>query len=243
MLKHLDKSACVRFGKTEDIYLAFPNVLKKLIECEHFGKILDVGGGSNPLLTVEYVLENHLDYTVLDVSADELAKAPKRYKTIVEDIGIRGLRLPMSYDFVFSRFVAEHVKNARQFHENIYAALRPGGMAIHFFPTIYALPFLLNMLLPERLGVFFLPGYRRRHGKFPAYYKWCSGPTEKAIRRLEFIGYDVIEYCGYFGHGYYDGIPLVRNLQGFVKEFLVKHPVPCLTSFASVIVRRQQQPL
>lgn len=243
MLKHPDTSECIRFGKTENVYSAFPNILKRLIEGESFKHILDVGGGSNPLLAVEYVLENNLDYTVLDVSADELTKAPKQYKTIVKDIAAHGLRLPMSYDFIFSRFVAEHVKDARQFHENIYAALRPGGMAIHFFPTIYALPFLLNMILPERLGVFLLPGYRRRHGKFPAYYRWCIGPTDKAVQRLRVIGYDVIEYCGYYGHGYYDGIPLVRNLQGLLKELLVRYPVPCLTSFACVILRRRQRPV
>ena len=220
------------------MYSEFPNVLRDKIERHSLKVILDVGGGAEPMLPVEYVVTNGLDYTVLDVSSDELALAPREYHKVLTDMAAPRVSFPKAYDFVFSRFVAEHVTDARQFHANVFKALRPGGLVMHFFPTMFALPFLVNKLVPERLGAYLLPRYRRQRGKFPAYYRWCVGPSSKAVARLQAMGYEVLEYSGFFGHGYYDRMPLMREVQGMVKEYLVKNPVSYFTSFAWVVLRR-----
>ena len=42
---------------------------------------------------------------------------------------------------VFSSLTCPHCAN---FHENIYESLKPGGYAVHIFPTLYTIPFIIN---------------------------------------------------------------------------------------------------
>jgi SAM-dependent methyltransferase len=230
----------VRFGRTEDAYDGFSTLLKDVIDNFDCRQILDVGGGAQPQLSEAELAVGSLDYTVMDISEAELAHAPDTYKKVVMDIAGDMVSCVGRYDLVFSRFVAEHVKNANRLHSNVLALLKPGGIAIHFFPTLFALPFLVNKLLPEWLTVRFLSKQRQARGKFAAYYRWCVGPTQCALRRYERLGYEVLEYAGFFGHGYYDGLPILRRIHGIARTFLLRHPVACLTSFAWVVLRKPE---
>jgi hypothetical protein len=113
---------------------------------------------------------------------------------------------------------------------------------VHYFPTLYALPFLVNMLIPEWFSSFLLdkilPRDRYQLGKFPAYYSWCYGPIPKMIIMLTDIGYEIVEYKGIIGSIYYKRIPILRDLHKLYMDYLVKHPNPYLTSFAQVILRK-----
>jgi 2-polyprenyl-3-methyl-5-hydroxy-6-metoxy-1,4-benzoquinol methylase len=76
---------------------------------------------------------------------------------------------------VFSKMLCEHLPDARTFHENCLRLLKPGGRAVHFFPTLYTLPFVANRLIPEEFARAVLrriqPGRidDPKHEKFPAY--------------------------------------------------------------------------
>ncbi len=140
--------------------------------------------------------------------------------------------------------VNEHVDDGERYYRNIFAALRPGGVTAHCFSTLYALPFLANRLLPEgltsRLLDLFNPRDRYRQDKFPAHYSWSRGPSRRSIRRLRRLGYEVVEYRGYFGHPYYDRPALkpLRALEDAKAAWLCRHPIPALTSYAVVILRK-----
>lgn len=177
----------------------------------------------------------------MDISATELAKAPDCYEKIVADICSRQL------NFIFSRMLAEHVKDGAAFHGNVYRLLAPGGAAFHFFPTMWAPPFVLNRLLPERLGAailhFIQSGRERggRIGKFPAYYSWCRGPTLSQIARLKLLGYSVESYVGFFGHrGYYTKFPVLLKFHDSIVRWLLAHPKPWLTSFAYLTLAKSK---
>jgi SAM-dependent methyltransferase len=233
----------VRFGYQIDAYTSYDATLKGLIESNNCRSICEVGGGANPALPLEYVTARRLKYYLLDIAPGELAKAPPGYEKIVADISGETVPTGGPFDLVFSKMLAEHVRDARRFHRNVYELLRPGGVAFHFFPTLYALPLLANRLLPERLSAFaqrlFSPRDPVRDAKFPAYYRWCRGPTKAQIRRFENLGYLVEEYDGYFGHGYYDRVPFVRSLHRLLVAALVRFPVPWFTSVAYLILRRK----
>jgi hypothetical protein len=138
--------------------------------------------------------------------------------------------------------LAEHVRQPRQFHRNVHSLLRPGGLAFHFFPTLYALPFVANALLPERASAavlrFCSPRDPVTQRKFPAYYRWCRGPTASQMRRFESLGYAVEQYVGFFGHGYYERIPGLRSLHRWATAYMLRHPLPWVTSFAYLILRK-----
>lgn len=232
----------VRFGYQIDAYTSYDATLKGLIESNNCRSICEVGGGANPALPLEYANAAHLRYCLLDIAPTELAKAPAGYDKIVADICGETIPVGGPFDLIFSKMLAEHVRDPRRFHRNVYALLRPGGIAFHFFPTLYALPLIANRLLPERIGTvaqrFFSPRDSVKEGKFPAYYHWCRGPNQAQIRRFEDLGYEVEEYAGFFGHGYYDKIPLISALHRLATRWLVQHPVRWFTSVAFLILRR-----
>jgi len=232
----------VQYGLSRDAFSNYEVTLKELLQSNRCGSVCEVGGGANPALPLDYVSAHGLRYCVLDVAEEELAKAPVGYEKITADIC--GARAPAGgpFDFVFSKMLAEHVRRPRTFHKNIRSLLRPGGLAFHFFPTLYAFPFLVNLLLPERAAAqalrLFSPRDPIRHRKFPAYYRWCRGPTATQRRRFEQLGYVVEQYIGFFGHGYYERIPVLRGLQRWGAEYLARHPVALLTSFAYLVLRK-----
>jgi SAM-dependent methyltransferase len=222
----------------------FAALLRNVIVEYGCAKICEVGAGRNPVLDLEFVRSHSLRYTLVDVSEAELAKVDPAYSKISADISDRNYAPPDRYDLVFSRMLAEHVQDAEAFHKNVYSSLSTGGVAVHFFPTLYALPFLMNRLLPETVSdwivqrVWPIRTEGGLHPKFPARYAWCYGPTRKQLDRFTAIGYEVVEYVGFFGHSYYDRIKPLRELMRRVTGYLVAHPNPYFTSYAYVVLRR-----
>ena len=143
------------------------------------------------------------------------------------------------FDAVFSRWTAEHVRDGERFHRHVFELLRPGGTAVHMFPTLYALPFLVNRMLPPALssGVLFR-ACPARHAKFRPYYSWCRGPSRAQLARLRSVGFSIERYTGYFGHAFYRRIKPLSAAESAFVGVMVDHPLPALTSFALVVLRR-----
>jgi 2-polyprenyl-3-methyl-5-hydroxy-6-metoxy-1,4-benzoquinol methylase len=171
-----------------------------------------------------------------------LSKAPENYNKIPADIASPYFKLDTKFDLVFTKMLAEHITNAEQFHKNILSCLANNGLAVHYFPTLYTLPFLINYVMPERLADTLLHLFdtrdRYQHAKFPAYYRWCRGPTLKQIKRFISLGYDVVEYRGFYGHPYYNKIKVLDKINKIKSNFLLKHPSPIFTSYAYVVLKK-----
>ena len=138
--------------------------------------------------------------------------------------------------------LAEHITDAEQFHKNVVSCLTHNGLAVHYFPTLFTLPFFINYIIPNSLADnllhIFDPRDRHQHAKFRAYYRWCRGPTNKQIQRFICLGYDVIEYRGFFGHGYYNKFKILRKIHNIKTNYLLQHPYPMLTSYAYVVLKK-----
>ena len=226
-----------------------PGFLASLIERESSRAVLEIGAGANPTLSPAQVRElAAVRYTTNDRSADELAKADPAYDTLLLDMTAAGSTVAVpreAFDLIFSRMVNEHVDDGERYYRNVFAALRPGGVTAHCFSTLYALPFVVNRMLPERLAGRVLDIVHPRddpymQGKFPARYSWSRGPTRRAIDRLTGLGYEIVAYRGYFGHPYYNRRALrpLQVLEEAKAEWLARHPIPALTSYAVVILRK-----
>jgi SAM-dependent methyltransferase len=129
-------------------------MVKQLILLHSSHRVLEAGCGANATLPIDYIQRAGIEYTINDISAEELAKAPPGYQKLVLDLGCDSL--PKSvlgrYDFIFSRMVNEHVKDAEVYYRNIHDMLASGGVTAHWFSTLYALPFLINRLAPDWLA-------------------------------------------------------------------------------------------
>ncbi|MBI2521704.1 MAG: methyltransferase domain-containing protein [Bdellovibrio sp.] len=208
--------------------------------------ICEVGGGSNPSLSLKFIQDNNIQYTLLDVSQDELNKASDDFHKIRTDIVSSDIRsLTSKFDFIFTKMVAEHVSDDEIFHKNIYHLLEKGGHAFHFIPTLWAPPYIANLLIPEKLAykvLLWIDPNRAEAGhfrKFPAYYKGCRGPTKGQIKKLASYGYNVMEYIGFFGHAYYyQKIKPLKWLHEKLASFLIQHPIAWLTSYAYITLQK-----
>lgn len=223
----------------------FVPFLEELIESTHARRVCDIGGGAKPVVTLDAVERLGLTYTVLDISPDELSKAPSGYNKIRSDACQPSLDIGERFELVLSRMLLEHLADPVTFHENVRRMLVPGGRAVHFFPTLWEPTFVVNRLLPERLGeriLLRLRPDRTRDGqaaKFRAYYRWCRGPTARQFNRFKDAGYIVEQYCGFFGaETYLKRIPSLQRTEARVAEAMLRRPKPSLTSYAYVVLRR-----
>jgi SAM-dependent methyltransferase len=220
--------------------------LKNFLAGGEYRQILEVGSGANPTLAPDYVRANSLHYVTSDVDKDELKKAAAAFECLVVDFSANvDPALFGKFDCVFSHAVNEHIRDAAKYHRNIFNILRPGGVAVHCFTTLWAVPFALNRLLPDSLTDMLLKRFAPRdevhHGKFKAYYRWCRGPTPVMIQRFQSLGYEILEYIGCFGHYYYGKkLPWLHRLEEIKMRYLLRHPVPQLCSYSTVILRKPQ---
>lgn len=234
----------ISFTDLEDLWQGYDDLLVDLARREDAKSVAELGGGARPLLSdpARWGFAPHR--AVIDISAEELAKAEADIDTQVADLCQPIREGHNSYDLVFSKMLCEHLPSARTFHQNCFHLLRPGGLAVHFFPTLFAAPFVINRLMPEQLARSLLrkvqPGRidDPKQLKFPAYYRWCTGPTRRAIKRYESVGFEVEAWHAAFGHDYYVVVPPLHAAERAKTRFLMAHPVPALTSFAAVVLRK-----
>jgi SAM-dependent methyltransferase len=234
----------IRMGMWPEAWFEFDGMLDFLCSHTDITRVCEVGAGANPVIPVEVIAARGLSHTILDVSQDELEKAPTYYQKIRADIASPDFVVGGTFDLVASAFVAEHVRSPRTFHTNIWNMLRPGGVALHLFPTLYTLPFALNRAMPAPITESLLlraQSFRNRagrHGKFKAYYRWCRGPARRQLARLEDVGFEVVAYTGYFGHGYYLNLGRLHRIEQAKARVLIDRHALNLTSYALVLLRR-----
>jgi SAM-dependent methyltransferase len=204
----------------------------------------DVGGGGTPVVRLARIRDSDLKYVVVDISQSQLDRVPAGYPLVLGDIldaqtVSSVLEQHGPFDVAISRWSAEHMRDGRVFHEHVFSLLRPGGVAVHLFPTLYALPFLANRLLLQQWSAAIHHWlFPKAKFKFPAYYSWCRGPTRRQLERIEAIGFSVERYVGFYGHSFYAPIkPLHRAHKRFT-AMLVEHPNAGATSFALAVLRR-----
>jgi SAM-dependent methyltransferase len=211
--------------------------------------VADIGGGASPALDQNFLSKHQVDCTLLDISRIELDKASSFYRKIEVDLTAPAKDFLASigsarFDIVYSHFFLEHVRDPIAVHRNIHAALNPGGLAIHFFPTPNNFPLAVNRLIPDWVSSFlvtFAQPERDRsgiQGKFPAYYAMCSNSSVQSCAKFRSLGFDVIRHTGYIGHGYYDRVAPLRRLERALRPILLKAGIP-LTADALLVLRKQ----
>lgn len=219
--------------------------LEKIILDNKIKRVVDIGGGANPLLPLQLVQKYGLEYYVLDIDENELSKAPSWCARLKSDISNAKFNLPElegKCDLIFSHMLLEHLQDASQAHRNILKLLRLNGIAVHFFPSPHNLPLFVNRVVPEwasrELVKFFQPQRDKKYQvKFPAYYNLCGAPSARLRNIFESLGYSVLEHVGYIGHGYYDRFALTRYMERLARKLLYRFKVP-ITSTVHVVMKR-----
>ena len=208
-------------------------------------RVLEIGGGRDPLFTPREAAEAGLELTVNDIDAGELAMAPPEFARALFDIaGDLGAQAKRGhYDLIVSQMVFEHVRDVPKAWANVHELLAPGGVALAFFPTLYAPPYVLNQIMPEAMSaallrLFFPHRNDSVQPKFPAYYDHCRGSQERLAPMFGKIGYAESLVVPFWSHGYFRHIPLLRELDAAVQALARRRNWRWLTTYAYAVARK-----
>jgi SAM-dependent methyltransferase len=214
----------------------------------HFAahRLVEIGGGRDPLFDRNEINALGAEMTVNDISSVELAALPPGYHTACFDVAgdISGVaHLRNSFDLAFSRMVFEHVADGQRAWANLYELLAPGGIGLAFVPTLYSVPFVLNRLLPDKLAASIVKLiFHHRTDKedpiFPARYSWCVADQARLRRMLTAIGYRDVIVEPFYGHGYYRYFPVIRDLHRRFTGMARRGDWRLLASFAYIAARK-----
>jgi SAM-dependent methyltransferase len=198
----------------------YENVVRGLARILHARRLLEVGGGRDPLFKADEPATLGIEMTINDISRTELDVLPDSYRKACFDVAgdistvahLRG-----SFDLAFSRMVFEHVADGQRAWSNLYEMLAPGGVALAFVPTLYSFPFVVNWLLPDDVAAKIVKLlYRNRTDHedpvFPARYSWCFASERKMKPMLGAIGYREVQVLPFYGHGYFERFPVVSDI-------------------------------
>ena len=213
--------------------------LKALVAEYPKADILELGAGRYPSFRISEMPDSISTYTVNDISEHELSLLPAGYVKACFDVSGDAANFNDAYDVVFSRFLAEHVPDGIAMHRNVYSVLREGGTAFHLIPTLYAIPFVINKYLPEKITYQILKKLSPRRSispKFPAYYSACFAQPKKMERILRAIGYREVEIQPFYGHFYYEKIPGVKQIHEQFSAFAARNDWTALASYAYIRV-------
>jgi hypothetical protein len=224
----------------------FLNVVRELVEIGEAETVLEIGGGRFPAFKKHEIETMGIRYTTSDILASELDRAPDWVDKFQFDITTTEQSLIDAhrgrYDFAFSKWVMEHVADYRRAYTNIHAVLADGGVHIAWHPILFSPPFVLNKLLPEAvastlLRTFFPHRNDEETPKFPAHYSGCR-ISSRVRSHLRSIGFRDVWQLPFYGHGYYEKIPAVREIHRGVARAMRDANLTALASFAFTIVRK-----
>lgn len=230
-------------GSSDNAQGGYRSLILELARQTDRPKILEIGGGRGPFLSQEDVERLQCEYTVNDIDASELALAPAWVKRLHGDIADPALldaaKHSGLYDLAFSQMVFEHVEHPAQGYRNIVQLLAPGGILVNLVPTLYAAPFVINKLLPERLSARVLAwGFPHRNShespKFPAFYRWCT-TTKRTKKKLDSVGFRDSRIVPFYGHGYYAKIPILGKVAQHFWPVAERHDWRMLSTYAYII--------
>ena len=222
----------------------FENIIPELISKYQLKEICEIGAGANPFLSDDLIQKEQLNYTLIDVDEEELNKGRNNLNRKVLDFSSQDFVPKDQYDLIFSKMTLEHIQYPEMLHKNISSSLKKGGLAVHFFATLYSIPSCVNLILPEYLSNKILFYIQQRdqdqHGKFPAYYRWTLGPIKKNVQRFESLGFQIISYNGCVGHTYFPKQSLFGRMEAFYTKCLFKINSPYFSSNAIVVLMKNK---
>lgn len=223
----------------------YTRVVRHLAKTFGAHRMLEIGAGRAPLFGIDELRSLDAELTVNDISAAELAHLPPGYRQACFDIaGDVAETQNGTIDLAFSRMVFEHVEDAHKAWGNVHAMLAPGGVALAFVPTLFAVPFVINLLLPDNLGerIAHLLDHKRTDEEipvFPARYNWCFTLDAPMRRRLEEVGFGEVLIVPFYGHRYYQRFPLIRDIHRGFTALARKLDLRLLSTYAYIIVRKK----
>jgi 2-polyprenyl-6-hydroxyphenyl methylase/3-demethylubiquinone-9 3-methyltransferase len=167
--------------------------------------VADVGGGKRCPFASMRDPEKDIRIAGVDVSEAELAANDDVDEKRVADITRELPFEDAEADLVVSSSVLEHLADTEAFVAESFRVLKPGGYAIHLFPSKFAPFAIANQILPARVSKRLLRSvfpYSEGILGFPAHYDRCSASAMRALHERH--GFEITElHVGYYQSDYF----------------------------------------
>jgi SAM-dependent methyltransferase len=205
-------------------------------------RVLDVGGGKHPAISLQTKQDLGLHVVGLDVSQTELAQAPAgAYDSVV--VGdAAAVEIPGRYDLVFSRSVFEHVEEPRAAFANLAGVLAPGGVMAHVVPCRNAPFAIANRWLGNRAArrlLFTIYPEKEDNSGFEAHYRDC---TPSGFRRMcRECNLEVVRIVPYYNSGYTSFFAPLYTLEMFRQALMCQLRQEDLAEAFSVVARAPER--
>ena len=204
----------------------------------------ELGGGANPTLGLTESSDRALELTVLDISPSELERTPQQVKTLCVDLCAGEPPVRDRFDLVFCGCCANTSDPAARSTPTATPPFDP--VATPCTSSRRRRPsrsLSTGCCPPGSASASGRPSSRPgngggKHGKFPARYSWCWGPTAAQLRRYRSVGFEIVSCDVGVGHGYYDRFPPLQALEQAKAAYVLKHPSPWLAAYVYVVLRR-----
>lgn len=188
-------------GNRDYINVFLPSFLDVIKESS---TVYDVGCGKNPAISLEIKRKNKLKINGIDISKNELLKAPTGALDSCIEADICNYNGKNDGDLVLCQALLEHVPNVELAFKSIYSLLQKDGVALIFVPSRNAVFAQLNNILPQTFKRFLLHGIfpnSSRDQGFPSFYDHC---TPKDFRKFSAqYGFKVEEIRTYYISNYF----------------------------------------
>lgn len=166
-------------------------------------RVLDVGGGKHPAISLETKQRLGLRVVGLDIAETELVQAPTGVYDAIVVGDVATVNIPGEYDLVFSRTLLEHVADPRAAIANLASVLARGGIMAHVLPCRNAPFAILNRSLGNRTArrlLFAIFPEKQRNSGFLAYYRDSTPARLSRICREN--GLEVVKSISYYNSDY-----------------------------------------
>jgi SAM-dependent methyltransferase len=210
--------------------------------------VLDVGCGRHSELENFRKPELGFELYAMDISAEELRFNSFADRTIVYDVCNQNFPNDLSeykdkFDLIISHSVFEHLPEPEITHHLIHFLLKPGGLVLHKYSTLYDPLLLAGHLIPNGISrkiLFFLEPFRAASGKFRTYYKTCRAYSKYSNRFFNRLNFTVLGGSNFYGSAYLRRIlPLSMIFDLFYRLILAID----FSIFASCVCIFLQKPL
>lgn len=164
------------FVKEESYQEQLLSFVNESISDRDFCSVLEVGGIDRPLLK----RSSKFMYDGLDI------EHKPQCENIYDNFHVQSIETPIKkkYDLIISITLLEHVKDNDASFEQMFNALNPGGLSIHYFPSKHHPYSILLRLVGPKLQRVLIKTFRPWAVDvtgYPAYFNNCS---PKQIRKL-----------------------------------------------------------
>jgi 2-polyprenyl-6-hydroxyphenyl methylase/3-demethylubiquinone-9 3-methyltransferase len=166
-------------------------------------RVLDVGGGKHPAISLETKRRLGLRVVGMDISETELVQAPAAAydEIVVGDVATS--KIPGEYDLIFSRTLMEHVADPPAAIANMASVLAPGGIMAHVMPCRNAPFAILNRGLGNQAArrlLFTIFPEKEKNSGFRAYYRDCT--PSRLTRLCRQNGLELLQAKPYYNSEY-----------------------------------------